>query len=158
MRGRFLHCPSAAVGHSRGAETIHQRHGGRRVCVGEGADRCRKRRLEKALLRGPTLQSVRCFVWRRLAGLGNAIRIRDIAIERGLEKVTEATNSAPIIDLAAHRSARRQQQTRASSEHGSAAAISSVGNFAMPLFWFWPTWVWVAVPVPAASAAQWDAS
>jgi len=101
---------------------------------------------------------VRCFVWRRLAGLGNAIRIRDIAIERGLEKVTEATNSAPIIDLAAHRSARRQQQTRASSEHGSAAAISSVGNFAMPLFWFWPTWVWVAVPVPAASAAQWDAS
>ncbi|MCC8953593.1 hypothetical protein H8B02_09045 [Bradyrhizobium sp. Pear77] len=71
--------------------------------------------------------------------------------------MTEAASSARIIDLAAFRSIRRQQRTEPGTPFWRNDA-ASMGSFATPLFWFWPTWVWIPAPVPAATAVRWDAS
>jgi hypothetical protein len=70
--------------------------------------------------------------------------------------VTEALNSARIIDLDAYRSMRRRQQPATSAGQWQNATFGpSFG--AMQLFWLWPAWVWVPMAVPATSAAHWDA-
>ncbi|WP_128931035.1 hypothetical protein [Bradyrhizobium zhanjiangense] len=73
--------------------------------------------------------------------------------------MAESTNSTKIIDLDAYRSMRRQRKIWNLAGPGeNAAAGPSMSGFAMPLFWFWPTWFWVPMGAAVTSAVGWDAS